>query len=76
MSGNPEECRQQARECLRLAHEAASHDARQEYADLANTWLQLANIFECDDSLLKGLSDAGSNVIPLKSRWRVKLTAS
>lgn len=76
MPGNPQECRQQAHECLHLAEQAASHEARQEYASLASTWIQLANIFESDDALLKGLSEAGLNVVPLKPRHHIKLRAS
>jgi hypothetical protein len=56
MPGDPRDCRQQAQECLRLAQEAASDSARQDYAALANTWTQLANMFESDDALAQCLS--------------------
>ena len=65
MPGDPRECRQQAQECLRLAQEATSDPARQDYTVLADTWTQLANMFESDNALLKSLSAAGLNVVPL-----------
>jgi hypothetical protein len=68
MPGDPRECRQQAQECLRLAQDATSNPARQDYIALAHTWTQLANMFESDDALLKGLSAAGVNVVSLKPR--------
>ena len=76
MPGDPRECRQQAQECLRLAQEATSDPARQDYIALAYTWTQLANMFESDNALLKGLSAAGSNVVPLKPRSPIRLSAA
>jgi hypothetical protein len=64
MPGDPRECRQQAQDCLRLAQEATSDPARQDYTALADTWTQLANVFESDNALLKSLSAAGLNVKP------------
>jgi hypothetical protein len=75
MPGDPRECRQQAQECLRLAQEATSDPARQDYAALASTWMQLANMYESDDALLKGLSAAGLNV-PLTPRRAIRLRAA
>jgi hypothetical protein len=51
MPGDPREFRQQAQECLRLAQDATSDPARQDYIALAHTWTQLANMFESDDCL-------------------------
>src|SRR6185312_8467070 len=62
MPGDPEECRRQGRECVRLAQRAATPRERQEYLSLAQTWLQLADIFESDDALLKRSGKPGSNV--------------
>ena len=76
MPGDPEECRQQAQDCLRLAGEATSDPAREEYTALADTWTQLARMFESDNALLKNLSAAGWNVVPLEPRWPIKLRAS
>ena len=64
MPGDPRECRQQAQECLYLAQQATSDPARQDYTALADTWTQLANVFESDNALLKSLSAAGLNVKP------------
>jgi hypothetical protein len=75
MPGDPRECRQQAQECLRLAQEATSDHARQDYAALASTWMQLANMYESDDALLNGLNTAGSNV-PLIPRRAIRLRAA
>jgi hypothetical protein len=67
MPGDPRECRKQAQECRRLAREATSDSARQDYVALADTLLQLANMFESDKALVECLSAAESNVVPLKS---------
>jgi hypothetical protein len=75
MPGDPRECRQQAQECLRLAQEATSDQARQDYTALANTWMQLANMYESDDALLIGLRAAGLNV-PLTPRRAIRLRAA
>jgi hypothetical protein len=45
MPGDPQECRQLARDCLRLAEEATSDPARQDYMALAYTWTELANVW-------------------------------
>ena len=76
MPGDPQECRQQAQECLRLAQEATSDSARHDYAALADTLMQLAKIFESDNALLAGLSAAGLNDVPLKARRPIRLRAA
>jgi hypothetical protein len=76
MPGDPRECRQLAVECLYLAQQATSDSGRQDYTALAHTWIELAHVFESDDALLKNLSAAGWNVVPLESRWPIKLRAS
>ena len=76
MPGDPQECRQQAQDCLRLATEATSDPARQDYTALADTWTQLANMFESDIALLEGLSAAGSSVVPLQLRRSIRLVAA
>jgi hypothetical protein len=65
MPGDPRDCRQRAQECLRLAQEAATDSARQDYEALANTWTQLANMFESDDALAHCLSVGD---VPLETR--------
>jgi hypothetical protein len=66
MSGNAQDCRRQAQECWRLARQATSHRSREDYTALANTWLQLAIIFETDDALF----EARSNVVRFAKRRR------
>jgi hypothetical protein len=73
MPGDPQECRQQAQECLHLAQQAASDPARQDYTALAHTWMELARVFESDNALAECLSAAGSNVVP---RQTIRLKAS
>ena len=40
--GNTKECRKHALACLRLAQTSASAHAREQFANLAKTWLKLA----------------------------------
>jgi hypothetical protein len=42
MPGDPKECRQHAENCLRLAKEATTEEARKTFAELANKWMMLA----------------------------------
>jgi hypothetical protein len=76
MPGDPQECRQQAQDCLRLAREATSDPARDDYTALADTWTQLANMFENDNALLESLSAAGSSVVRLRPRRPIRLRAA
>ena len=76
MPGDPRECRQQAQECLRLAQEATSDPAREDYTALADTWTQLANMFESDNSLLESLSAAESSIVPRKPGRPIWLRAA
>jgi hypothetical protein len=76
MPGDPQECREQAQECLRLAQQAVTHLDRQDYAALAHTWTELARGFESDNALLESLSSARSSVVPIQPRWRIRLVAA
>ena len=76
MSGDPQECRQQAQECLRLAQEATSDSVRQDYTALAHTWTELARVFESDNALLESLIGAGSSVVPVQPRRPIWLRAA
>ena len=76
MPGDPRECRQQAQDCLRLAQEATADLERQDYVALAETWTQLADMFESDNALAKSLSDAGLDVVPLQPRRLIRLRAA
>ena len=75
MPGDPRECRQQAQECLRLAQEATS-DLERHYAALAETWTQLADMFESDNALAQCLSAAGLNDVPPEARRPIRLRAA
>jgi hypothetical protein len=57
MPGDPKECRQHALNCVRLAQTAASPQAREQFASLANTWLRLAADLEKTLALLDALDD-------------------
>jgi hypothetical protein len=46
MPGEPKECRQHALNCVQLAKTAASPQAREEFANLARTWIRLADDLE------------------------------
>jgi hypothetical protein len=52
MPGNPTECREHAKECLKLAAEALSPLARVHFEDLAKTWGRLANDLDRTKALL------------------------
>jgi len=77
MPGDPEECRRQGRECVRLAQRATTRQIRKDYLALAHTWLQLAAMFESDDARMKNWGETPSKVVPLASRRRrpIKLRA-
>jgi hypothetical protein len=49
---------------------------RDNYIALADTWTQLANMFESDNALAACLGDAGLNVVPLKLRRPIRLRAA
>ena len=46
MPGNPEECRQHALHCVRLAQTSATPQARDHFAKLARSWIRLAEDLE------------------------------
>jgi hypothetical protein len=43
MPGDPQECRRHALTCVRLAQTSASPQAREQFANLARTWIRLAD---------------------------------
>jgi hypothetical protein len=57
MPGDPKECRQHALACVRLAQTSASPQAREQFANLAHTWLRLAAELEQAQALLGALDD-------------------
>ena len=58
MFGNPQECREHAKDCLELASEAPpSSLARARFKELGRTWIRLATDLERADALLKHWGD-------------------
>ena len=59
MSGNPQECREHAKDCLELASEAPpSSLAKARFEELAKTWIWLAKDLEHANALLKHWGDS------------------
>jgi hypothetical protein len=54
MPGDPKECRQQALACVRLAQTSATPQSREKFANLAWTWIKLADDLERNLTLLAG----------------------
>ena len=57
MPGDPKECRQHALACVQLAQTSASPQAREEFANLARTWIRLADDLEQTLAFLAVLED-------------------
>ena len=64
MPGDPKECRQHAENCLRLAKEATTEDARKTFVELANKWLMLAGDLESAQALIDGVIRAERQEAP------------
>ena len=59
MFGNPQECREHAKDCLELASEAPpSSLAKARFEELAKTWIRLAKDLEHANALLKHWGDS------------------
>jgi hypothetical protein len=52
MPGDPRECRRHALNCVHLAQEAPSPYAREQFAQLARTWIRLAEDLERSQAVL------------------------
>ena len=57
MPGSPEECRQHALACVRLAQTSATPQARDHFAKLARSWIKMAEALERDRAFLDDLLD-------------------
>jgi hypothetical protein len=57
MPGDPKECRRQARACVRLAQTSSSQQARDQFANLARTWIRLADEIESTEAFLTALDE-------------------
>ena len=53
----PAKCRQHALACVRLAQTSASPQVSEQFADLAWTWIRLADDLERNLTFLAGLDD-------------------
>ena len=58
VGGDPNQCREQAAECVRLANEGTTQQSRDELIELAKAWLTVAAQLESDKPLLDALGDA------------------
>jgi hypothetical protein len=52
MPGDPKECRWHALACVRLAQTSTSPHAREHFANLARTWIRLADDLERSQAFL------------------------
>ena len=52
MPGSPHECREHAKNCLRLAEEAHTPEAKTHFEKIAYQWMQLATDLEMATDLL------------------------
>ena len=57
MPGDPKECRQHALACVRLAQTSASPQTREQFANLARTWIRLADDLERTLAVLSAEDD-------------------
>ena len=57
MPGDPKECRQQAKCCLKLAAAASTPMVRDNFLRLAETWSRLARELEASKRFLEGLGE-------------------
>ena len=53
--GDPKECKEHAKNCLRLASDAPNEPAKRWFEKLARTWLGLARDLEISDELIHEL---------------------
>jgi hypothetical protein len=76
MPGNPQQCRANAKRCLRLANRATKPERRQNFTDLAEIWTKLAAETESDDGLLRVIGELDfsepSDVLPRALRLRAQ----
>ena len=57
MPGDPKECRQHALNCVRLAQTAVTPQSREHFANLAQTWVRLAEDLERAQAFLNVLDE-------------------
>ena len=64
MPGDPKECRQRALNCLLLAKEATTEQAKKRFLELAQAWTKLAAELEDTEALLKTLGEIDLKDVP------------
>jgi hypothetical protein len=64
MPGDPKECRDHAKTCMRLATSAKTTEAAIVFENLASTWLRLAADLETSAILLDDLEGIGVKKTP------------
>jgi hypothetical protein len=64
MGRDPNQCREQAAECVRLANEGTTQQSRDEFIELAKAWLTVAAQLESDEVMLDTLDDAKKVMTP------------
>jgi hypothetical protein len=57
MPGDPKECRQHALACVRLAQTSSTPQSREQFANLARTWIRLADDLERTQALVGAVDD-------------------
>jgi hypothetical protein len=57
LPGDPNECRQHARRCAELARTASTPEAREHFANLASSWLNLAKEVEGAQAFLRTMDE-------------------
>jgi hypothetical protein len=67
MPGDPGECREHAKTCLRMAAQATRPYDQEVFEDLARTWMRLARDLESSAALLK---DWGNDTVARKGPKR------
>ena len=76
MPGDPKECRQHALACVRLAQTSASQEAREEFANLARTWIlkRTRAILDAEDDETRPEPDNTQRKCP--ERWSIGVCGS
>jgi hypothetical protein len=64
MPGDPNKCREHARNCAQLARHASSTEARDHFASLSTSWLRLAAEIESSQKLLDLIGEVSGDLVP------------
>jgi hypothetical protein len=70
MLGNPKECREHAKNCLRLADQAMTPVAKAKFEQLADIWMRLAYSLEASQALIDEMDRASPKLALRKSGSR------